>query len=103
MVHPVILFQGVFVKYLLTHFTDYVGEFGSLVSVMSTDPKVLNQNMLIGPNLATGDWTPEQIWDTGFVDTYSANLAFLAVEQYAYTIFPAHIMTTDTFLQLPNR
>ena len=36
--------------------------------------------MLIGPNLAT-NWTPEQVWNTGFVDSYANNLAYLAVER----------------------
>ncbi len=38
--------------------------------------------MLLRPNLATGDWSPEMVWNTGFVDAYSPNLGYLAVEQY---------------------
>ena len=48
---------------------------------MEGDEHVVNRQLLIGPNIATGDWFPEQVWDTGFVDTFSTNLAFLAVEQ----------------------
>jgi len=62
---------------------DYVGEFGSLVAAMSSnsaDSK--NLNLLIGPNIAYADWTTEQVWNTGFVDQFSANLAYLAVENY---------------------
>ncbi|KAF8064386.1 glycoside hydrolase family 79 protein [Lyophyllum atratum] len=62
---------------------DYVGEFGTLVAAMaSTTDNAKNMNLLIGPNLAYADWTTEQIWNTGFVTEYSANLAYLAVENY---------------------
>lgn len=42
----------------------------------------IGTKILIGPNIASGDWTPESVWDAGFVDAHSDNLAFLAVEQY---------------------
>lgn len=58
-----------------------MGEFGELVLAMDGDEHVVNQRLLIGPNIATGDWTPEMVWNTGFVDTFSSNLAYLAVEQ----------------------
>lgn len=49
---------------------------------MAGDEHVSNRGLLIGPNINTGDWTPEMVWNTGFVDSYSSNLAYLAVEQY---------------------
>ncbi|KAF5326359.1 hypothetical protein D9611_001067 [Ephemerocybe angulata] len=61
---------------------DYFGEFGALVAAMSGEAHGANQHLLIGPNIATGDWTPEMVWNTGFVDSYSSNLAYLAVEHY---------------------
>ncbi|KAF9450508.1 glycoside hydrolase family 79 protein [Macrolepiota fuliginosa MF-IS2] len=61
---------------------NYADEFGELVQAMSSDPnEAENMNILIGPNIAT-EWTPEQVWNTGFVDRFSSNLAFLAVERY---------------------
>ena len=65
-----------------------MGEFGDLVLAMEGDEHVVNQRLLIGPNIATGDWTPEMVWNTGFVDTFSTNLAYLAVEQYAHLVLP---------------
>ncbi|GLB44466.1 putative glycosyl hydrolase family 79 C-terminal beta domain [Lyophyllum shimeji] len=61
---------------------DYFGEFSNLVNAMGSDPNIKNQNLLIGPNIAFADWTPEQVWNTGFVDTFSQHLAYLAVENY---------------------
>ncbi|KAG6848315.1 hypothetical protein H0H93_001260 [Arthromyces matolae] len=61
---------------------DYLGEMQNLVNAMNNDANVLNRNLLIGPNIATGDWHPEDVWNTGFVDALSDNLAYLAVENY---------------------
>ncbi|GLB44465.1 putative glycosyl hydrolase family 79 C-terminal beta domain [Lyophyllum shimeji] len=61
---------------------DYVGEFGNLVNAMSNDANAKNRNLLIGPNIAYADWTTEMVWNTGFVDQFSNNLAYLAVENY---------------------
>jgi hypothetical protein len=48
---------------------------------MEADSGIPNKNMLICPSVATGPWTPEQVWNTGFIDTYSDYLTALAVEQ----------------------
>ncbi|KAJ7092343.1 glycoside hydrolase family 79 protein [Mycena belliarum] len=61
---------------------DYFGEFGDLVAVLAADDKVPVKNNLIGPSVATGDWTPEMVWDTGFLQAYSSNLMALSVEHY---------------------
>jgi hypothetical protein len=60
---------------------DYFGEFGDLITAIQNDGNIPNKNLLIGPNVNSGTWTPEMVWNTGFVDAYSANLAYLAVEQ----------------------
>ena len=60
---------------------DYFGEFDLLVEAMANDTNISNQDLLVGPNIATGAWTPEMVWNTGFVSAYSTQLAFLAVEQ----------------------
>ncbi|KAJ7185827.1 glycoside hydrolase family 79 protein [Mycena filopes] len=59
---------------------DYGGEFSDFLTAMSAAN--LDATKLIGPNIANFAWTPEMVWDTGFVDTFSANLAYLAVEKY---------------------
>ncbi|EGO20268.1 glycoside hydrolase family 79 protein [Serpula lacrymans var. lacrymans S7.9] len=61
--------------------SDYVTEFGQLVTAMQNDANVPNQGLLIGPNLA-GVWSPEDIWNTGFVQQYNQELSALAVERY---------------------
>ncbi|KAF8994926.1 hypothetical protein BDQ17DRAFT_1412398 [Cyathus striatus] len=61
---------------------DYFREVGLLIDAMGNDTNIANENLLAGPNVATGDWTPEMVWDTGFVDSYSEQLAWLGVEHY---------------------
>ena len=53
-----------------------------MITAMTNDPKISPQSrsLLIGPSISVV-WTPEQVWNTGFVDLYSPNLAFLAVER----------------------
>lgn len=47
---------------------------------MDNDPKISNNNLLIGPNLA-GVWNPPEVWQTGFATDFNKNLAALAVER----------------------
>jgi hypothetical protein len=64
---------------------NYVDEFGQLVSAMNNDANAANRNKLIGPNIDL-NWNLQDVWDTGFVDTYSSNLVALAVERLVYPI-----------------
>jgi hypothetical protein len=61
---------------------DYFGEFGVVVDALASDTAVPTKNRLIAPSVATGDWTPEMVWDTGFIPTYADSLGALAVEHY---------------------
>jgi len=60
---------------------DYFGEFGTMVQAINNDANIPAKNKLIGPSVATGPWTPEMVWDTGFISSYTNSLAALAVEQ----------------------
>ena len=59
---------------------DYSNEIGSLIKAMEASG-IPNKNIIIGPSVASGNWRPEQVWDIGFIDKYSDNLAGLSVEQ----------------------
>ena len=62
---------------------------------MANDEHSVNRGLLIGPNVNTGAWTPEMVWNTGFVDSYSSNLAYLAVEQRVAN--PPSLFTFGTY------
>jgi hypothetical protein len=57
------------------------GEFGVMVQAINNNPNIPVKNNLIGPSVATGSWTPEMVWDTGFIPSYTNSLSALAVEQ----------------------
>ncbi|KAF7321151.1 Glyco-hydro-79C domain-containing protein [Mycena chlorophos] len=64
---------------------DYFGEFSDLITQLASsglDPDGRAATLMLGPSIADSGWTPEDVWNTGYVDTYNANLAFLAVEKY---------------------
>ena len=48
---------------------------------MEADTTIATAKNLIGPSVATGDWTPEMVWDTGFIQAYTNNLYALSVEK----------------------
>ncbi|KAF7307934.1 Glyco-hydro-79C domain-containing protein [Mycena kentingensis (nom. inval.)] len=64
---------------------DYFGEFSDFLTQLATsglDPTGRVARLLVGPSVADASWTPEMVFDTGYVDAYNANLAFLSVEKY---------------------
>ncbi|KAL0954378.1 hypothetical protein HGRIS_003363 [Hohenbuehelia grisea] len=58
---------------------NYFGEFGDVKNALGSSAAV---NKLIGPSVGSGDWSPEQVWDTNFIPQYQANLGALSVEKY---------------------
>ncbi|KAG1830641.1 glycoside hydrolase family 79 protein [Suillus variegatus] len=60
---------------------DYFGEFGTVVNAINSDSNIPVKNNLVAPSI-TGEWTPESVWDTGLVGSYSSSLGALAVEHY---------------------
>ncbi|KAI0742958.1 hypothetical protein C8Q80DRAFT_1273535 [Daedaleopsis nitida] len=61
---------------------DYFGEFGDVLGAMKNLGVPRTDNMLIGPSIATGDWVPEMVWDTGFIPQYHDAIHALTVEHY---------------------
>ena len=60
---------------------DYFGEFGMIVQAIGGDLNIPVKNNLIGPSVATGTWTLEMVWDTGFIPAYTNSLSALSVKQ----------------------
>ncbi|KAI0270634.1 hypothetical protein BC834DRAFT_967376 [Gloeopeniophorella convolvens] len=61
---------------------DYFGEVGTLVQQIANDPLIQNKdNLLIIPSVQT-TWSPESVWNTGIVQSYSSSIFSLAVERY---------------------
>ncbi|KAF7800181.1 hypothetical protein EIP86_011428 [Pleurotus ostreatoroseus] len=60
---------------------NYTQEFGLVIQAIAADSLIPTRNNLIGPSVS-GTWSPEQVWDTGFITDYSAELYALSVEHY---------------------
>lgn len=52
-----------------------------LIRVMDANPKLQRKDLLIGPSTSHVGWTPEMVWDTGYIEAYRDRLAFLTVER----------------------
>ncbi|KAF8267751.1 hypothetical protein EI94DRAFT_1729509 [Lactarius quietus] len=61
---------------------DYFGEVGNLVQQIANDTLIPQKNdLLIVPSVQL-TWTPESVWNTGIVTSYSSSISGLAVERY---------------------
>lgn len=56
--------------------------------------------MFVGPSVCCGldtGWTPEDVWDTGFLTDYADQLAWISVEQYVPHPLPPLSVTTHSY------
>ncbi|EIW64921.1 glycoside hydrolase family 79 protein [Trametes versicolor FP-101664 SS1] len=60
---------------------DFFGEYALLTQAYQNDSAIPVKNNLIAPSVS-GTWTPEEVWNTGFVDSYTQYLGSLSVERY---------------------
>ncbi|EMD31069.1 glycoside hydrolase family 79 protein [Gelatoporia subvermispora B] len=61
--------------------TNYFHEFGIVVNAVDDDAHIPAKGNLIGPSIS-GPWTPEDVWNTGYIEAYAPALGALAVEHY---------------------
>ncbi|KAF8486953.1 hypothetical protein DFH94DRAFT_621281 [Russula ochroleuca] len=62
---------------------DYMGDIGMLVGQVANNSLIPKKNNLfVVPSISATVWTPEEVWNTGIVGTYSSSLYGLAVERY---------------------
>ncbi|EMD34946.1 glycoside hydrolase family 79 protein [Gelatoporia subvermispora B] len=61
--------------------TNYFEEFGLVINAIGQDSNIPVKNTLIAPSVS-GTWSPEDVWDTGFIPAYQNSLGALAVEHY---------------------
>ena len=61
---------------------DYFNEFQTVVKALSSADGVTDRNNLIGPSIASADWQPSDVWNTGFQTAFGSQLKILSVERY---------------------
>ena len=69
---------------------DFFGEYALFTQAYEADTKITTKNNIIAPSTSYAQWSPEQVWDTGFVEAYTQYLSHLAVEQYVAPCVHAH-------------
>lgn len=47
---------------------------------MDANPLITNKAQLLAPSVS-GQWTPEEVWDTGFIDKFKDRMYAFTVEQ----------------------
>ncbi|KAG6818505.1 hypothetical protein H0H93_004435, partial [Arthromyces matolae] len=60
----------------------YADEFASLVQAIQNNGNIPVKNILVGPSLASGPWTPDRLWPTGYLDRFKDSLRIIAMEHY---------------------
>ncbi|PAV18473.1 glycoside hydrolase family 79 [Pyrrhoderma noxium] len=63
----------------------YFTEWGSVLSVYENDSNIKNNSQFVAPSVCCGGnigWTPEDVWNTGFLDSYGDHLAYISVQHY---------------------
>lgn len=64
--------------------TQYSSEWGTVLQDYLSDSSVSNNSMFIAPSVCCGGgigWTPEDVWNTGFLDSYKDHLSYISVQQ----------------------
>jgi hypothetical protein len=56
-----------------------------MMTAIQNDPNIPIKNNIIGPSIADAGWTPEDIFNTGYLSAYGNQLSAIAVEQYVFS------------------
>lgn len=51
-----------------------------VMNAINNDPAILVKGNIVGPSIAMSAWTPQQVWDTGYIQAYANDLGALSVE-----------------------
>ncbi|KAF5319596.1 hypothetical protein D9619_008683 [Psilocybe cf. subviscida] len=60
----------------------YTNEVGDLLKAIDADARIPVKNNLVGPSITSAAWSPEQVWQTGFIDKFKSRLRALTVQKY---------------------
>ncbi|KAJ7057387.1 glycoside hydrolase family 79 protein [Mycena amicta] len=80
---------------------DYGGEMSDFLTQLAAsgfDPNGTSKDLLVAPNIAWAAWSPQDVWDSGFVDKFDENLKFLSVEKYPVSNCGAMIHDNEVIL-----
>jgi hypothetical protein len=58
----------------------YANEFGQFIAQVNANDSITRKNLLLGPGISN-QWSPDSVWDTGYLDRYNTSLAAIVVER----------------------
>lgn len=61
---------------------DYSAELDRLFIDVDANPRITVKDKFIAPSISHSEWTPEQVWETGFIEHFRDRLWALTVERY---------------------
>lgn len=63
---------------------DYFTEFGQMMEAVNNDENIVIKNQFAGPSVTGGlaGWSMDDVFGTGYLQSYSSNLGYIAVERY---------------------
>jgi len=64
---------------------EYNQDWGTFLNDYISDPNIKNNTQFLAPSVCCGGnigWTPEQVFNTGFLDNYDKNLGYISVHHY---------------------
>ena len=53
-----------------------------MLTAINNDNQISIKNNIIAPSISDTFWSPESLWDTGFLDSYKDSLGTIAIERY---------------------
>ncbi|KAG6829763.1 hypothetical protein H0H92_003553 [Tricholoma furcatifolium] len=94
--------------YLLSHghrtapydVTEYANDIASLIQAIQEDGRIHVKDMLIGPSLASGPWSPDRLWPTGYLDRFQNSLNYQSDNCFARYGIGSPVDPQATFAQL---
>ena len=73
---------------------NYFTDFGLVMTGINDDANIPVKSNIVGPS-TTGDvWSPEDIFNTGYLTAYGSNLGFISVEKYVFCFLPPNYLLT---------
>ncbi|KAF9474970.1 hypothetical protein BDN70DRAFT_884295 [Pholiota conissans] len=75
----------------------YSDEVGQLIAAIDANPRITNKHQLLAPSVS-GQWAPEDVWNTGFIDKYKDRMYAFTVEHYPRDNCAAQFNNGDTIV-----
>ena len=53
-----------------------------MMTGINNDASIPRKNIIVGPSVSTALWTPEDVFNTGYISAFTNNLGFISVEKW---------------------